>query len=260
MSTASRKLGELLVDQRLLSKDDLEAALATEASTGMPMARILTDEGLVREEDLLRTVAIRLKLPFVDLDDALLDPDAVARLSVDDARRLVSIPVEMEEDALVVAVPDPFDTERHRQLEQLTRVGVVAFYPVTVLVHLAEMELGHGVAGARGAVEPGGGGDEVVRIAALPDPGTVDDGAVQRDFDEVGCAYLLEQHAVGMNQEVIRLARYPRADLLIGDVGHAVAVDDANTPALSIYEREGFHRVLRRTAMIRALRERAHDR
>lgn len=124
MSTASRKLGELLVDQRLLSKDDLEVALEAEATQGTPLARILTEEGLVREEDLLRTVALRLKLPFIDLDDALLDPDAVARLPVDDARRLQAIPVSFDGEALIVAVPDPFDAERHAALEQLAKMRV----------------------------------------------------------------------------------------------------------------------------------------
>lgn len=124
MSSASRKLGELLVDQRLLSKDDLEVALAAESEQGIPFARILTEQGLVREEDLLRTVALRLKLPFVDLDDALLDPDAIARLPVEDARRLQSVPVSFDGESLVVAVPDPFDAERHRQLESLTKMRV----------------------------------------------------------------------------------------------------------------------------------------
>jgi ribosomal protein S18 acetylase RimI-like enzyme len=41
-----------------------------------------------------------------------------------------------------------------------------------------------------------------------------------------------------------------------------LAVDDANSPAIRLYRREGFHRVLRRIAMVRSLRsgERAADR
>jgi len=165
MSTASRKLGELLVDQRLLSKDDLEVALAAEAAQGVPLARLLTEQGLVREEDLLRTVAIRLKLPFVDLDDALLDPDAVARLPVDDARRLSSIPVSIDGDALVVAVPDPFDSERHRQLEQLTKMKVqLALAPKDAITRAVDFV--HGPPAAALSVVPAGDGDPAASMPA----------------------------------------------------------------------------------------------
>ena len=67
MSTASRKIGELLVDQRLLSRDDLEYLLPREAESGIPLAKLLVDEGYVREEDLLRTVAGRVGMEYVEM-------------------------------------------------------------------------------------------------------------------------------------------------------------------------------------------------
>lgn len=120
MNSASRKLGELLVDRHLLSKDVLEAVLAKEEATGIPMAKILTDDGFVREEDLLRTVADRVGMEYVELDDELLDPDVVGLLSGDDASALLAIPVRLKDNTLTVAVADPFDAERHRRLEQIT--------------------------------------------------------------------------------------------------------------------------------------------
>ncbi|MGZ8754678.1 MAG: hypothetical protein ACXW15_05770, partial [Acidimicrobiia bacterium] len=83
MNTASRRLGELLVDRRLLSKDSLEGLLEKETSTGVPIAKLLIDGGHVREEDLLRAVADRVGMLYIDLDDALLDPEAVGLLNAD---------------------------------------------------------------------------------------------------------------------------------------------------------------------------------
>ena len=108
--------------------------------------------------------------PFVDLYDALLDPDAVARLAVDDARRLLSIPVSIEDDALIVAVPDPFDTERHRDLEQLTKMRVqLALAPKDAITRAIDFV--HGPATpALSVVE---GGDSV---AGMHMPASIDEG------------------------------------------------------------------------------------
>ncbi|HKZ29163.1 MAG TPA: PilT/PilU family type 4a pilus ATPase [Acidimicrobiia bacterium] len=124
MTTASRRLGELLVDRRLLSKDALESVLDNETTTGVPIARLLIDGGHVREEDLLQAVADRVGMPYIDLDDALLDPEAVGMIDADDARQLMAMPVRLEDEKVVVAVADPFDPETHVRLEKLSGMGV----------------------------------------------------------------------------------------------------------------------------------------
>jgi twitching motility protein PilT len=124
MTTASRKLGELLVDQRLLSRDDLEFLLPREDESGIPLAKLLIDEQFVREEDLLRTVAGRVGMDYVEIDDELLDPEAVKRLEAPDARALVAMPVRYVDDRLVIAVADPFDPDTHARLEQLVGAKV----------------------------------------------------------------------------------------------------------------------------------------
>ncbi len=124
MNTASRKLGELLVDQRLLSRDDLEFLIPREDESGIPLAKLLVDEGYVREEDLLRTVAGRIGMEYVEIDDELLDPEAVKRLEPADARALIAMPVRFVDDKLMIAVADPFDPDRHARLEDLVGARV----------------------------------------------------------------------------------------------------------------------------------------
>ena len=120
MLDVSRRLGGLLVDRHLLSRDALERALNRESDTGLPLPRILIDEGLVREEDLLRAVAEQVGMEFIDLDNVLFDPDALELDAIDEVLTLGAIPVRYEGNALVVAVADPFDSALKDKLEQAT--------------------------------------------------------------------------------------------------------------------------------------------
>ncbi len=124
INNASRKLGELLVDRRLVSKDALEGLLIQETETGMPLARLLVDGGHVQEADLLKTISERINMQFVELETAHFDRDAVKRLPVSEAKALGAIPVRFENDRLLVAVADPFDPDKHRRLEQITEAPV----------------------------------------------------------------------------------------------------------------------------------------
>lgn len=145
MNSASRKLGELLVDRHLVSKDVLEQLLAQEEATGVPVARLMVEDGHVREEDLLRTIADRVGMEFVELDDSLFEPDAISRIPEAASRSLTAIPIKMEDSMLVVAVADPFDPETHRQLEQVAGTPVTLALATRSSVHRA-LDFVHGPA------------------------------------------------------------------------------------------------------------------
>jgi twitching motility protein PilT len=144
MNSASRRLGELLVDRRLLSKDSLEGLLEKETSTGIPIAKLLIDGGHVREEDLLKAVAERVGMLYIDLDDALLDPEAVGLIKVDTARQLMAIPIRMEDEKAIVAVADPFDPETHVRLEKALGMGVTLALATRAAIQRA-IDFVHGV-------------------------------------------------------------------------------------------------------------------
>jgi twitching motility protein PilT len=124
VSTASRKLGELLVDGRLLSRDLLERLLDDEQATGRPLARLLVDGNHVREEDVLKAVAERVRMPYLDLDDMFIDPVVAERLDAGRARALTAIPVKQSASALLVAVADPFTEHLKARLEEALETKV----------------------------------------------------------------------------------------------------------------------------------------
>jgi len=63
MQAASRRLGEFLVDRKVLSRDTLEQFLDREAVEGTPLPKLLMSEGLVAEKDLVAAVAAQVAPP-----------------------------------------------------------------------------------------------------------------------------------------------------------------------------------------------------
>jgi type IV pilus assembly protein PilB len=107
VTTEARHLGTMLVQQGLLSREDFERATGIQAETGLPLGRILVEEGFVKEADLVRNLARQIGLEFVNLGEVNIDPTATALIPEALARRFTAIPIAFEDDQLVVAMADP---------------------------------------------------------------------------------------------------------------------------------------------------------
>src|SRR5580658_6175374 len=109
MMGSSRVVGEFLVARKVLSRDLLEEALDREAETGVPLAKLLSSEGLVGERDLVAAVAAQLDLPMWDPDDRPIPALVAGMLPVAMCQRLRVVVVGMDGDRLMVAMENPMD-------------------------------------------------------------------------------------------------------------------------------------------------------
>jgi twitching motility protein PilT len=117
MTRVSRQLGEALVNERLLSRDVLEELLVEEVDRRIPLAKLLVTDGHVTDADLLSVVAKQLGIGYINLEQAIIQPDALNRIDAQTARKLVAVPVSADEDGVLVAVADPFTTKLRETLE-----------------------------------------------------------------------------------------------------------------------------------------------
>jgi twitching motility protein PilT len=120
MQTASRKIGEFLVNRKVLSKDDLEYALRKEADSGVPLAKILSAEGLVSERDLVAAVADQLSIPFWDPTTTPVSPLVEGMIPAELAIKHMVVGVGVDGDALLVATDNPLDDGTMSVLSQAT--------------------------------------------------------------------------------------------------------------------------------------------
>ena len=120
MQAASRRLGEFLVERKVLSRDALEAMLEREANEGVPLSKILINEGLVGEKDLVAAVAHQVGIRFIDLSQTPVHPTVDRLVPSDLARKYLAIAVELDGADLVVAMVDPSNREALAALEAAT--------------------------------------------------------------------------------------------------------------------------------------------
>ena len=120
MQAASRRLGEFLVDRKVLSRDALESLLIREANDGVSLSKMLLAEGVVAEKDLVAAVASQVGIAFIDFDHIAVNPALDRLVPVELARRHLAIAVDFEGSELVVAMVDPSDQDAVGEIETAT--------------------------------------------------------------------------------------------------------------------------------------------
>ena len=110
MAKATRKaksLTHLLIEDGLVTQEQLLEALEKKKDTGKSLARTLIEMGVVSESKLTEVLAQHLGLEFVDMATYRIDMTAVALLDEKIASRHLAIPLGFDDDTLVVAMADP---------------------------------------------------------------------------------------------------------------------------------------------------------
>jgi twitching motility protein PilT len=120
MQASSRRLGEFLVERKVLSRDHLEQALVVEAKDGVPLAKLLVSEGLVGERDLVAAIAHQMGIPFHDFEQQPVNPMVDRLVPEDIARPNLAVAVDIDGTELVVAMEDPSDHELVEHIKSVT--------------------------------------------------------------------------------------------------------------------------------------------
>jgi len=103
----TKQLGQILIEQGLISDEQLTEALKVQERVPKSLGRILIDLQLIKETDLVRALAHQIGLEFVDLGEFPVDPSATALIPESVARRYRALPIGERDGRLLVAMSDP---------------------------------------------------------------------------------------------------------------------------------------------------------
>lgn len=104
-----KRLGDLLVDEGVLSPAKLEEALKKQRASGKRLGEVLQEMEAVIESQILDALANQLGIEKIDLGDEPPDPELVNLIDPEVIKRHKAMPVQLEGDTLIVAMVDPLN-------------------------------------------------------------------------------------------------------------------------------------------------------
>ncbi len=104
-----KSLGESLVEEKLLSQEQLWKAQQEEQRTGLRLRKVLVKLGLIDEEDLVNFLSTNWAIPKIDPSNYLIDPKLIDLVPEELAKKHEMIPVLKIANRLTCAMVDPLN-------------------------------------------------------------------------------------------------------------------------------------------------------
>lgn len=149
-----KSLGEILIEQGLVTKEQIQEALSRQKSENRSLGEILLDLGYITESDLYSALGEQLGVPYVSLSYYSVDPSVIGLLAESFARQHKVIPLFRIGTSLTLGMVDPLNLA---VIDQVVRATGLEVEPVICSPHDIEQAIDH-YYGTSSAVE------EVVQV------------------------------------------------------------------------------------------------
>ena len=113
-----QRLGDILVARGLIDRARIDEALELQKKHDKQLAQIVIDKGWVSEQDVLQALSDQLAVPYVRLRAGLFDPNVVALMDSDTARRLKVLPLFKVRGEVTLATSQPQAIPMLREAEE----------------------------------------------------------------------------------------------------------------------------------------------
>ncbi|HQR39939.1 MAG TPA: hypothetical protein PLF26_16250, partial [Blastocatellia bacterium] len=104
----TERLGDLMVESGIVSREDVESAAAAAAESGRPIGEVLVERGLTEQRDIVRALAYQRGIIAAEVVELLriADPHLSRRISTKFSAHYHVVPVALIGDRVVVATSD----------------------------------------------------------------------------------------------------------------------------------------------------------
>jgi hypothetical protein len=129
--SASKFLGELLIERRVITKKDLDKALEIQKETGGMVGEILVDLELAKEEDIAQALTAQYGFPYLPLANYDIESQVIETVPKNVCEQYCLIPIDKIENNLTLAMSNPLNREAIEDVEEITKCTVQIFVTTT---------------------------------------------------------------------------------------------------------------------------------
>ncbi|HXP88066.1 MAG TPA: ATPase, T2SS/T4P/T4SS family [Bryobacteraceae bacterium] len=121
------KLGEILIERRLITQEDLDRALELQRERGGDkLGKILVDLGYIAMRDVLAALSDQLRVPLLTVEGPPATSPELETLSPKFLRQFRFMPVALHDHTVMLAMADPLDFETRSTVASCTGLSVDA--------------------------------------------------------------------------------------------------------------------------------------
>jgi len=120
------RLGEILIERRLITQEDLDRALELQRERGDKLGKILVDLGFIANRDVLSALSEQLQVPVLVIDGPPAISPETESLSPKFLRQFRCLPVALHDHTVTLAMADPLDFETRSTVTACTGLKVIA--------------------------------------------------------------------------------------------------------------------------------------
>ncbi|GAB4303412.1 MAG: MSHA fimbrial ATPase MshE [Thiohalomonadaceae bacterium] len=115
------RIGDLLVEHKIISEAQLQSALAEQKKSGLKLGRTLIAMGYLSEDQLLESLSRQLQIPFIDLKHYKYKPETIRLIPETLARRYRVIVLDNAQETVLVGMADPTDIFAYDELARILK-------------------------------------------------------------------------------------------------------------------------------------------
>jgi type IV pilus assembly protein PilB len=123
----TKRIGEVLLERGVITRKELEKALAYQQEHGGLMGQVLIHLGFITEEEVALALTAQYGFPYLPLENYEIDSVLTTMIPEQVARQYCLIPIDRIGNALTLAMADPSNVKVIEEIELMTRCVVQAF-------------------------------------------------------------------------------------------------------------------------------------
>jgi hypothetical protein len=121
------RLGEILLREGIIAKNDLDAALAIQQESGQLLGEVLVELGVIKEEAIAEALASQFGLPYLSTSQVYLHKELLKEFPMEFMRTNLILPLDKFGKIMVVLIGGMIDEATLKKIEQTTNCQVEVY-------------------------------------------------------------------------------------------------------------------------------------